>query len=92
MTVATGTSTLNGPPATARNGLLATRTHSDIRLVGAPIGCRDVRVLDRTELDYLAPRRVAVAVDLPLPGRSVCHPPGVGSRRRGSCIRGRLHR
>jgi hypothetical protein len=55
--VATGTTTLAGLPASASTGHLATRNHSGFRLVGAPIGSRDIRVLDRgrTALPGAAP-------------------------------------
>jgi len=92
VTVATGTSTHTGLSAPARTTHPATRISSDFRLVGAPIGCRDFRVLDRTEPNCLAPRRV-VAADFSLPGLSARHCPGVGTSRRwvsGSCIRGQL--
>jgi hypothetical protein len=76
-TVATGTTTLAGLSAAAGAVHLATRISSGIRLVGAPIGCCDVRVLDRAEPNYLAPRRAVAASGFFEP--PACHRPGVGA-------------
>ncbi len=71
VTVATGTTIVTRSLAPARNGHLATRTSSGIRMVGAPIGCCDVRVLDRAETNYLAPHR-AVAAGRVSGRRAIC--------------------